>query len=394
VRADAALADRYEAVRTAARGWRKTRAIDEATLASVEAAYPDDRARLGPMFRTLAFLFTFLAAHAFFGVAMLIFEPRGDAVGVLCLLFGIGLAVVTEGLTGPLKRADSGMEAATALVGFTYGTIGLVWTLSDTFDLRNERAFELALIVVLVLCAAGFVRWGFIFFALFAPIAFFLLLARLPAGRALWIATAVVLAVPLARAAESARLAPSHRRGALLTSGLAILALYVAVHLGSWDHKVIEWMADFSEPRGEWSHSLRVLSIVATAALPLLVLAFGVITRRGYLIDLGILLDVASLVTLRFYVHVAPVWVVLTVSGTIALLATLALRRFLASGPAGERGGLTAAPLFEDLQARQAMEMMAAATSLAPAARPLPAEAGGLEPGGGRFGGGGASGDY
>ena len=138
---------------------------------------------------------------------------------------------------------------------------------------------------------------------------------------------------------------------------------------------------------------LRPLSILATAAVPVAVVAFGIATRRAVLLNLGILLGVASLVTLRFYVHVAPAWVVLIGSGATALLATLLLRRTLAGGPNGERAGFTAEPLFEDPTRRHTGEIVGVLATLAPGARTLPADSG-LKPGGGRYGGGGATSDF
>ena len=48
---EAAAADRRHEVREAARGWRRAAVIEDATLAAVVRAYPDDRVRLGPAFR-------------------------------------------------------------------------------------------------------------------------------------------------------------------------------------------------------------------------------------------------------------------------------------------------------------------------------------------------------
>ncbi len=56
--AEAVRADRNDAIREAARTWKKAGAIDEASLKAIEAAYPDDRVRVGPVFRVLLFLFT------------------------------------------------------------------------------------------------------------------------------------------------------------------------------------------------------------------------------------------------------------------------------------------------------------------------------------------------
>ena len=48
MRADVAEADRRREVREAARGWRRSGAVDETVLAAVTRAYPDDRVRLAP----------------------------------------------------------------------------------------------------------------------------------------------------------------------------------------------------------------------------------------------------------------------------------------------------------------------------------------------------------
>ena len=45
-------------MRQAAAGWLRAGAIDAATRDKIVAAYPDDRSRLGPVFRVLVFGFT------------------------------------------------------------------------------------------------------------------------------------------------------------------------------------------------------------------------------------------------------------------------------------------------------------------------------------------------
>ena len=69
------------------------------------------------------------------------------------------------------------------------------------------------------------------------------------------------------------------------------------------------WAPSASSPR------LFVLSAVGTALVPLVILTWGIGSRRTFLIDTGIVLLGLSLVTLRYYVHIAPLWVVLTGAG-------------------------------------------------------------------------------
>jgi hypothetical protein len=394
VREEAALADRSHEVRWAARGWRRAGAIDDATLASIEAAYPDDRSRLGPMFRAVAFVLGLLALNAFFGVIGLASRTSGG-FGAACLIFSLLLVVATETLVGPFKRADSGIESATALLSVVYALVALAFLLENALP---ERLIGVLLAAAVILGVLGSARWGSPLLALVAGSCTLVFLARLPSGRLLWMVTSAVAAPLCLRASESAALPPVHRRSFKLALVLALGAFYLAAHLGSWDYRWLEWLAEFRDGGVAPATGVRPLSILATALVPAAVLGFGVATRRAYLVNLGIVLAVASLVTLRFYVHVAPAWVVLVASGAAALLATLAVRRLLESGPGGERAGFTSEPLFEDPARRHAAEIVGTMAAFAPGATAVPAdgrpEAGRLEPGGGRYGGGGASSDF
>jgi hypothetical protein len=391
MRPEAALADRRRDVVQAARAWRRAGAIDEATLAAVVAAYPDDRARLGPVFRSVAFVAGLLALNALLGVIG-IASHGARGFGAACLVFALLLAGATELLVGPLKRADSGIETATALLAVVYAVVAFGCLFEGA--LGSDRTFVAALLAVgLSLSALGSARWGSPLLALGAGVFGLVLLARLPAGRLLWILAAALAAPLLLRASESRRFPPAHRRSFQVGLVAALCAFYLASHLGSWDHRWLEWLADFRDDQSAPRPWLRPLSILATATLPALVLGFAVVTRRAWLIDLGIVLGVVSLVTLRFYVHLAPLWVVLTVSGLAALAGALLLRRYLVSGAQAERAGFTAEPLFEDPARRHAAEMVGAMVTFSPAARDVRDDSV-LEPGGGRFGGGGATGDF
>lgn len=393
MRAAAARANRSREVRQAARAWRRAGAIDGAALAAIEAAYPDDRARLGPVFRSVAFVAGLLALNAFFGVIAI--ASRGkDGFGAACLVFALLLAGATEWLRGPLRRADSGIETATALLAVVYAVVAF----AVLFDrpLGSERLFVAGLLATAVaLSALGSARWGSPLLALAAFACAFFLLARLPGGRLLWLAAGAASAPLLLRASESGRLPPVHRRSFQVGVVVSLCAVYVAVHLGSWDQRWLEWLADFggNDAPGAAASGLRPLSILATALVPAVVLALGVLRRRAWLLDLGVVLGVLSLVTLRFYVHVAPLWSVLVVSGLGALGAALLLRRYVQGGAGGERSGFTAEPLFEDPARQRAGELAGVLATFSPAPRATAGEPG-LQPGGGRYGGGGAASDF
>jgi hypothetical protein len=393
MRADLAAAERHREVREAARAWQRRGAIDAPALAAIEGLHPDDRRRLGPVFRVLVFVFTVVVVNALFGLVGLAAASTGNAaMATLLTLSGLFLAAATELQIGPGRRRQGGTEAATAFLAVTHLLIGVAWAISLSADLGGEVAFDVALALCVAVCSAAAWRWGYVAFAVAAAGAGFLLAARTPAGRVLWIVGGVALAAVGAGAGDAASLAPAHRRAARAVAAVALVFLYFAVHIASWDARLVENLTG----RGESARLLpggRALCIAGTALVPLATLAWGVRRRRRWLIALGAAGLVASLVTLRAYVHVAPLWVVMIGSGVACLALAAVLRRYLESGAGGERAGLTADPLFEDPERRTPLELAVGAATFAPHAQPV-ATPPDLQPGGGRYGGGGASGSF
>jgi hypothetical protein len=392
VRADVAEADRRQEVREAARGWERAGAIVKATRATIDAAYPDDRARLGPVFRILVFGFTSVVVSALFGVFGVFLGAALQHAGwLLLLLFGALLVGAAELQIGPLRRRQGGTETATAFLGLAYLAGGFLWLVFGEMHLGEDVSINLGLILVASVLGAAAYRWGYTVFALASGAALFLLLARGPLGRLLWIVVPVVVAPVLLRAGDSPWLAPAHRRSCQALAALSLVFLYLAVHVGSWDVGVVEMLT------GHWhgqrsGGGFRPVLVVATALVPVLTLLWGIGTRRRLLINLGLVGLLASIATLRVYVHVMPAWLALLVGGGVALGLALALRRHLDSGAGHERSGFTAEPLFTDPDRRGALEVVAGVMSLSPAARPM--EKPGFQGGGGRSGGGGATGEF
>jgi len=392
MRTDVAEADRRFEVRRAARGWSRAGAIDEKTKATIDAAYPDDRSRLGPVFRVLVFGFAFMAVNSFFGtfVAILASELKG-AAAVVVLMFGGALILATEFMVGSMKRRQGGLEAATAVLGLGYFLGGLLWLIAQVGSGGNEEAFiNLALGLFVVLVGAAAYRWGYWFFAAAAAVALFILLARLPLGRLSWMVIPLILAPVLLRASESVKVPPAHRHSAAALLVVSLVFLYLAVHLGSWDERIVEWLRG-GTPNRSSSLALRPFFVAATALLPVVILVVGVVRRHRFLINLGLVAILASIVTLRFYVHVAPLWVALLAGGFVAVAVALGVSRYLDAGDDKERHGLTAEPLFDDDDKRSALEVAASIASSTPAARSLGTGEPGFQGGGGRSGGAGAT---
>jgi len=391
-------ADRAAAVRAAGRSWRRAGTIDEATLRAIEAAVPDDRVRLGPVFRLLLFIFTIVAVTSclVFLVRVLHLEDSGsgELVALLAFVAGASLAVATDIQIVRMRRSQGGTEAATSLLAISYLMGALAWCTVHYF-----HALEVPGLVVLCLGGALLAgvaawRWGYPVCAGVATVALLLALACLPFGRLLWIALPLVGVPFLLRLSESPGLPPSHRASFTAVSIVSLVGLYFAVHLGSWEWQLLEEIggeARMMQPDQE--DALWWLSVAATALVPLVLLVAGIRGRRYPLLIVGAGTAVASLVTLRWYVHLAPLWVVLTASGAALVGLVLGLRQWLDAGPGQERRGFTAEPLFQDLARQRVVELAAAVALSSPEARNLHEEPK-FEGHGGQLGGGGSSAEF
>lgn len=252
---DGERADRDAAVRGAAADWQRAGVIDEATRQAIAATVPDDRVRVGPVFRVLLFLFTLVAVGAGFAfVAMLL-----DVIGLhfdslfagFALVTGIVLALATDFQIVRGRRVEGGTEAATSLLAIGYLMAAAAWLAFETMNLDFRDGLPALCLTAAVLAAAAAWRWGYPLYAGTAAAALLIALARLPFGRLLWIALALAAAPLLLRLGGSPRLPPSHRASWTLVLSVALAGLYAAVHLGSWEAQLVERLGrDVATPPG------------------------------------------------------------------------------------------------------------------------------------------------
>jgi uncharacterized membrane protein YgcG len=167
------------------------------------------------------------------------------------------------------------------------------------------------------------------------------------------------------------------------------LAVYAAANVYSLDRHLLEDLTRFGARTYAPPRSLAFLSVLATALLPPAVLAWGALSRRTFLLDTGIVLVALSLVTLRHYVHIAPLWVVLVLSGAALVILALAVERALRRAPAGEVAGFTGDPLFSDERKQHTLQVVPVVAAFTSAPGPTAQEKD-FTGGGGKFGGGGA----
>jgi hypothetical protein len=391
VRPAVAAAQRRHAVRRAAAGWQQDGAIDAETRAAVEALYPDDRVRTGLPLRLLLAGFTYFAVSTGVGWAYAVLSP--DRLGwALLLAAGAALVAATEWQTGPLRLAGFGTEEASAILAVAFSTAGAVWCVMEVASPAARIGLVVGLALGTAACAAAAWRWGGVHFAAAAAAGAFLLLARLPLGRLLWIAAALLAAPMLHRAARSPRLAPAHRRAALALLLVGLAALVVAVHPASVEGSLVEELGGIAghSPTRRQPLPPEAAWFLATL-VPAAILLAGGWRRDRWLLGLGFLAAAATGAAACDALDLGPVWALLAGAGVALLAAGLGLRRFLDSGAARERAGFTARPLSAGglgAGSERVAELAATLAALSP--EPRPEVPPGRRGGGGDFGGAGA----
>jgi len=392
MRHDAAVWERAAEVRDAADGWLRARATDRPIREAVRDAYRDPCVTPSAVWRVLTTGMVTAVVLCTLGAAWIATRP--DTAGRLALLlvvFAAACCVVTERLEASPRLARRGAAGATSFWGMLFLLVGLGVLLQDMPQVRGEHAFDAVLLAGAILWAAGCWRWGTPLFAAFSAGSLFLFLARLPLGRVLWVLAGAALAGLAVRRTDAASWAPSHRRAAMILLSTGVVAVYLAINVYSLDAQWLEALWQVAPTRVPPPPGLVALTAVATAVLPIVILAWAWRSRRTFLLDTGIVLFAASLVTLRHYVHLAPPWVVLTASGAVLIAFALGVERALRRSPGGELADFTADPLFSDERRQQVFQTVPVVAAFTPAATAAAPEDEGFAGRGGTFGGGGAS---
>jgi hypothetical protein len=325
------------------------------------------------------------------GAFWIAIQPGDTGLSLLLLVLAVASFTATEVLEASPRLARRGAAGATSFWAGVLLLGGLGLFLDGHRGIGSDHVVDAVLLASALVWGTACWRWGSPLLAALSAGSLFAFLARLPLGRAWWLGAGAALAGVAARRLDDAGWAPSHRRAAAVLVLVGVAAAYVAVNVYSLDEHALEGLRQFAPSRSAPPRVLVVLAAIATAVLPLGIVAWGWVSRRTFLLDAGIVLLGLSLVTLRHYVHVAPLWVVLTTAGAGLIGLALAAERTLRRSPGGERAGFTANALFSDERWQRMLHAVPAVAAFAPAAPGAVAEAKDFAPDGGTFGGGGAS---
>jgi hypothetical protein len=372
-------------VRNAARDWKKAGAIDPPTLEAVEAEFPVSHVELAKAWKVLIFV---LVSVAVLGVQVGVFgfNPKGSGT---FFVFAVILAAATEILRGS-RLSGTGSDAATSFWAVNYLTLAFAILLEAG---KTASAITATIGVVAIAWALASWRWGFGIYGGFAAGAGFLFLARYPFGRVAWGFVGAALCVVSAGLVTQRRLTSCRRRAFAGVFAVSALALYGAINLYSLDRRMVELLG-LGTPRwgpGALPAAVRLASAVATAVVPIFFIVWGLRARRRLVLDTGAILAAFSVLTLEYYVRFGSV--AITAFGLALIGLALWLNRRLRLAPGGEIRGFSASPLLSaDSGALSPAAALAAAATVPVATHP--SDDADFSAGGGKYGGGGASGEF
>jgi hypothetical protein len=387
MRQPAILADRRQAVREAARDWMESGWMDSRAFEKVEQLYPDDRIRTGPAFRTLFFILTLAAIAAFLGAAYSQVDRAGAAVVVALAAGGI-CCLTTEYLINQSRRRQGGIESAFSIAAIANLLIAATIFVIETWGMPDR---SIAVVVGLflfagILLGAAAWAWGYWLYMAVASACVFAAIINVPWGRFIYLITALVACRWLIPLCSSVELPPSLRKSAAAFTAVTVAAVYAGTNIFLLDDHFFDWIHS-TGPFPRW------LAIACTVLVPFAIFLTGFFRRQRMLLILGFASGLLSLATLRAYIHVAPPWIVLVVSGIALMGLATGLRRFLDSGPGSERAGFTACAVTGQPERLRAAEIIATLGIMTPKGG-APAGQSEFHGGEGKFGGGGASGKF
>lgn len=391
---------RVEVVEEAAR-WEEAGLVSAEQATAVRERYRPEVVRVNLFIRILLAVFTFVGVVALVALPAVILHVEEFGLATLFLLCAALCAWVADRrLIHGRRLYRCGAEEvllfmAVGLLALAVGIPAHEWGRS-----AGRMGWLAAHGILLAGAALLAVRYGYALAALGGMGA----LAALPfhlAGALHWHApgwTRAALFLLMGTAALWAHRRLGRRQGlprghvwCLETVRLAALAgAYLDVNL--FAHRLLwkEWLG--RSPAAGSTDWADPSCAALTALLPAAALVLGIARRDRALLWYAVLAGTASVLTLKYFIHLGYLAEEVTAAGLFLAGLACALLRWLRSGVDRRRGAFTAEPLLEPRLYGLDAEALAAMQPLAPEPRTPAAE--GFRPGGGAFGGGGAAGGY
>lgn len=396
--------ERVEVVEESRR-WEEAGLISPAQAAAVRERYHPEMVRVNLFIRILLAFFTAVGVVALVALPAVLLDVEKFGMTLLFLLFApLCAGVADRQLIHGRRLYRCGAEEMLLMMAVVFLALAIGLPAHDWGQSAERWGWLAAHAIVLVGATGLAIRYGYALAALGAVAA----LAALPfhladalhwyrpgwcrVGLFLLLGALVIWAH---RRLSSRGSLPRGYLWSLQTVRLAALAgIYLDVNLYAHRLLWLEWL-DWMPGTGSGSWSapwVDPLCALLTALLPVAALALGIVHRDRALLWYGVLAGIASILTLKYFYHLGYLAEELTIAGLLLGGLAFGLLRWLHSGTDRRRGAFTAEPLLEPRLYGLDAEALAAIQPLAPT--PKGSDSGGFRPGGGEFGGGGASGSY
>jgi hypothetical protein len=361
------------------RAWTRSALLEPAQADALLAGLPTDLKRANQMLRPALAFFTAVIVAASVGLAFVFLRVRTNIEsGTTLMLFGVGCAVVADRIVARQRVYRFGVEEALAMAAVVLLGLG-----AGVLASSNKSAAGLtvaAAIAFLVYRRLGPVYAAVVAMCCAAAIPLRLDLAewiqRLVAAAAL-AAVFVVTRILHRRDGDDY---PGDEYASLKAAGW--LGVYLLLNLRVFDI-VVPALSTIAVPRAfYWS------TFAATWLMPFAGLTMAIRERDRQLLAANLVMALLTLGTDKPYLGWTRASWDPMLLGALMAGAAIALRRWLARGPGGERAGFTPVPLLEADR-----ERLRAVGTLSVALQPHAAAASAgatKEFDGGRSGGGGA----
>jgi hypothetical protein len=374
------------------RAWADSGLLDPAQAAALEAELRTPLKRTNRIVRGVLAFFTAVIVAASLALVFVTFGVDDEvAAAAITGLAAIACLVLADALVTRARLYRYGIEESLAVAGIALlgaSTAITIWSAGH----GDRYAFLGGLAAAGVAAVLVYLRYGFVYSAIgamacFAAIPFQLHLPgpwpRIVAASGLGAAFVVVRAC-YRRAGDEY---PGDEYAALQAAAWAAIYLLINLHLGG----VIEEAG--VAPWPELGRATYWGSYALTWAMPIVGLALAVRGRERQLLDVSVAMAIASLSTHKPYWGLPRhSWDPLLL-GLLLMGVAIGLRRWLAAGANGGRRGFVADRVLA--ADRDLLRVVAnASAAVHPAPQPSAFDRGSGGFGGGRSGGGGASGSY
>ncbi|MDO8677174.1 MAG: hypothetical protein Q7R30_01215 [Acidobacteriota bacterium] len=363
--------------------WTKSGLLSEEQRDKILPELQVELRRTNLFLRLVLFIFAMLIIQSALGILAITIAVSGQTAGaVLCAIGAVGAFWLAGFLVNRFRLYRFGIEeaAAVAAIGLMGAAAALGW--SEIAHGIENTIFAAGLVAAAAVAVAVFARFGY----LYAAIAAMACAAALPFlfgdSEIVHRVTAIAILALIAATAWTQRTKygddyPGDTYG--LIEAAAWIGIYALINLLSFG-KI---------DRSEWFYWVTYAGIWI---VPLLALWVSIRSRQRMLLDVSVLMLLATLMSNKAYLGTPRYAWDPIVFGLLLMGSAIAIKRWLASGENGERHGFTAARILASDKAKVGVFGMA---SLAhPAATAQPGSAPADPMGGGRSGGAGAGGSF